>query len=169
MRYTLWLNGHLLGATRLEHKGPNPGQQLGGLSPTAHGLEMLPSLCGFLGTASAMKRSMSERGVPDPDRDVDRTMELLETTPEGMRFTALVKVLGQLELRESGGEIAPFHTVIVTDLHELGAITQSLNVEEQLAEGAPRYIISATRTSFRTVTSILRGPSARMRIRLEPN
>lgn len=167
MRYTLWLDGHLLGETRMEHRGPGPGQRLGGLEPTPYGLEVLPRLCGFLEAASAMKLTLLERGVSDPDTDVDRTMQFLETTPQGTRFSLLVKQLSQLELRESGGETAHFHTIVITDLKELGALSRTFDAEHELAQGTPRYIISATQVSFRSVSAALRG--ANMRIRIDPN
>jgi len=168
MRYTLWLNGHLLGETRLEHRGPSTAQRLGGLKPTLHGLEILPNLCGFLSTAAAMKKALGDAGVTDPDDEAERTMELMATTPEGQRFTELVKQLGQLELREAGGDVAPFHTVIVTDIRELGELTDQPDLEKQAADG-PRFIVSATQTSFRTASSVMRAAPVRMRIRLEPN
>lgn len=168
MRYTLWLNGHLLGETRLEHRGPGTAQRLGGLKPTLHGLEVLPNLCGFLSTAAAMKQALGEAGVTDPDEEAERTMELMETTAEGRRFTELVKQLGQLELRESGGDPAPFHTVIITDIRELGELTDQPELAKEASDG-PRFIVSATQTSFRTATSALRSAGPRMRIRLEPN
>ncbi len=167
MRYSLWLDGHLLGETRLEHRGPGPGQRLGGLAPSPHGLDVLPGLSGFLAAASAMKRSLAARGVTDPDDDADRTMEYLETTDEGARFTTLVKQLSRLELRESGGARAYFHTIVVTDLRELGALVGGMDVEKELDEGAPRYILSATQISFRSAKHALGG--TRIRVRLEPN
>ena len=168
MRYTLWLNGHLLGETRLEHRGPGTAQRLGGLKPTLHGLEVLPNLCGFLSTAAAMKQALGEAGVLDPDQEAERTMELMASTPEGRRFTELVKQLGQLELRESGGAVAPFHTVIITDIRELGELTDQPDLEHNASDGS-RFIVSATQTSFRTASSVMRAPGVRMRIRLEPN
>ena len=168
MRYTLWLNGHLLGETRLEHRGPGTAQRLGGLKPTLHGLEVLPKLCGFLSTAAAMKQALEEAGVSDPDQEAERTMELMASTPEGQRFTELVKQLGQLELREAGGAVASFHTVIITDIRELGELTERLEVKDIASDG-PRFIVSATQTSFRTASSVMRAPGVRMRIRLEPN
>ena len=168
MRYTLWLNGHLLGETRLEHRGPGPAQRLGGLKPTIHGLEILPNLCGFLSAAAAVKKALGDAGVSDPDEESQRTMDLLASTPEGVRFTELVKQLGRLELRETGGDLAPFHTVIITDISELGALTNEPGLETGAANG-PRFIVSATQTTFRTANSVLRAPAVRMRIKLEPN
>ena len=168
MRYTLWLNGHLLGETRLEHRGPGPSQRLGGLKPTTYGLEILPNLCGFLSAAAAVKKALGDAGVSDPDEESERTMDLLESTPEGARFTELVKQLGQLELRETGGDRAPFHTVIITDVSELGTLANEPGLEAEAANG-PRFIVSATQTTFRTANSVMRGPAVRMRIKLEPN
>ena len=168
MRYTLWLNGHLLGETRLEHRGPGPSQRLGGLKPTLHGLEILPNLCGFLSAAAAVKKALGDAGVSDPDEESERTMQLLASTPEGARFTELVKQLGQLELRETGGDVAPFHTIIITDISELGTLSDQPELEAEASNG-PRFIVSATQTNFRTASSVLRAPTVRMRIKLEPN
>jgi hypothetical protein len=168
MRYTLWLHGHLLGDTRLEHNGPNPNQKLGGLRPSTHGLEVIPKLCGFLKIASAVKQCLAAQGVNDSDMEAEATMHLLETTAEGKRFTELVKELGQLELREAGGNVAPFHTIVLTDLYELGDLAANLDVDGQLADGAPRYLVSATQTTFRSASLAMRSP-VRMRVRLEPN
>jgi hypothetical protein len=174
MKYTLWLNGHLLGETRLQHRNPAGNQRLGALRPTPYGLELLPGLCGFLQAAAAVKKSLTEMGIDDPDTEADRTMELLESTPEGTRFTDLVKTLGKLELREAGGGRAPFHTVILTDIHELDALTRSLDTgatldaERELAAGAPRFLVSATR-SEPSAMGLTRTGNARLSVRLEPN
>lgn len=168
MKYTLWLNGHLLGETRLEHKNPIGAQRMGGLRPTPYGLELLPGLCGFLSAASALKTAMRTLGVDDPDKDVDRTMTLMETVPEGQRFSDLVKALSQLELREAGGERAAFHTVIITDVHELETLAEVQDPPMQIAEETPRYIISATPVNFKPLTWAVRG-GAKMKVRLEPN
>ena len=149
MRYTLWLDGHLLGETRLQHKHPHANQRLGALQPTAYGLELIPGMCGFLRAAAEVKKSLESIGV-DPDSEPDRAIEMLERTPEGARFRDIVSTLGRLELRESGGERAPFHTVILTDLHELDTLSRGLGVEHtidaeaEIAAGAPRFLVSAT-------------------------
>ena len=168
MKYTLWLNGHLLGETRLEHRNPIGGQRMGGLRPTTYGLELLPGLCGFLSAAAAVKKAMQRLGVDDPDRDVDRTMELLETVPEGHRFAQLVKALCELELRECGGDRAAFHTLIVTDVRELAELSQSFDADAELAQGTPRFIISATPIDFIPLQRAIRK-GAKMKVRLEPN
>ena len=168
MKYTLWLNGHLLGETRLEHKNPVGTQRMGGLRPTDYGLELLPGLCGFLSAASALKAAMRTAGIDDPGREVDRTMELMETIPEGARFSELVKALCQLELREAGGERAAFHTVIITDLRELAELSQRFDADAELAQGVPRFVVSATPMNFRAMTLAVRT-RGKMRVRLEPN
>ena len=167
MKYTLWLNGHLLGETRLEHKNPVGTQRMGGLRPTDYGLELLPGLCGFLSAASALKTAMQTRGI-DPDRDVDRTMELMETVPEGARFSELVKALSQLELREAGGERAAFHTVIITDVRELAQLSQAFDADAGITQGVPRFVVSATPINFQTMTWAGRR-GGKMRVRIEPN
>ena len=167
MKYTLWLNGHLLGETRLEHKNPVGTQRMGGLRPTDYGLELLPGLCGFLSAASALKTAMQTRGI-DPDRDVDRTMELMETVPEGARFSELVKALSQLELREAGGERAAFHTVIITDVRELAQLSQAFDADAGITQGVPRFVVSATPINFQAMTWAVRS-GGKMRVRLEPN
>jgi hypothetical protein len=167
MKYTLWLNGHLLGETRLEHKNPTGAQRMGGLRPTAYGLELLPGMCGFLSAASALKKVMEHTGI-DPDRDVDRTLQLMETIPEGARFSELVKALSQLELREAGGDRAAFHTVIITDVWEIAELSRQFDPDVGLPDDAPRFVISATPVNFRAMTSAVRG-GAKMRVRMEPN
>jgi hypothetical protein len=167
MKYTLWLNGHLLGETRLEHRNPAGAQRMGGLRPTDYGLELLPGLCGFLSAAAALKKELEKFGI-DPDKEVDRTMQLMETIPEGARFSELVKALSQLELREAGGERAAFHTVIITDVREIAELSRKLDPDIALPEDAPRFVISATPVNFRAMTSAVRG-GARMRVRMEPN
>ncbi len=168
MKYTLWLNGHLLGETRLEHMNPVGSQRMGGLRATAYGMELLPGLCGFLSAASALKKAMQSHGIDDPDQDVDRTMELMETIPEGARFSELVKALSQLELREAGGERAAFHTLIITDVREIAKLSQRFDADAELAQGVPQFVVSATPIDFRAMTAAVRG-GARMRVRLEPN
>lgn len=167
MKYTLWLNGHLLGETRLEHKNPAGAQRMGCLRPTAYGLELLPGLCGFLSAASALKKALVNDGI-DPDKDVDRTMQLMETIPEGARFSELVKALSQLELREAGGDRAAFHTVIITDVREIAELSRGFDPDVQLPEDGPRFVISATPVNFQAMSSAVRG-GARMRVRVEPN
>lgn len=166
MKYTLWLNGHLLGETRLEHKNPAGAQRMGGLRPTAYGLELLPGLCGFLSAAAALKTAMENVGI-DPDKDVDRTLQLMETIPEGARFSELVKALSQLELREAGGDRAAFHTVIITDVRELAELSRRFDPDIELPDGEPRFVISATPVNFQAMTSAVRG--ARIRVRMEAN
>lgn len=168
MKYTLWLNGHLLGETRLEHKNPVGAQRMGGLRPTPYGLELLPGLCGFLSVASALKKAMEAQGIGDPDKDVDRTMRLMETTLEGARFSELVNALSQLELREAGGDRAAFHTVIITDLRELAELSQGFDADSEIASGVPRFVVSATPVNFQAMTWAVRG-GAKMRVRMEPN
>ena len=168
MKYTLWLNGHLLGETRLEHKNPVGAQRMGGLRPTAYGLELLPGMCGFLSAASALKRAMQNVGIDDPDKDLERTMELMDTIPEGTRFSELVKALSQLELREAGGDRAAFHTVILTDLRELAELSQGFDADAELAQGVPRFVVSATPVNFQSLTWAVRG-GAKMRVRMEPH
>jgi hypothetical protein len=168
MKYTLWLNGHLLGETRLEHKNPVGAQRMGGLRPTTYGMELLPGLCGFLSAASALKKTMQGVGIDDPDKDLDRTMALMETTPEGARFSELVKALSQLELREAGGERAAFHTVIITDLRELAELSQRFDAEAEIAEGVPRFVVSATPINFQSMTRVVRDRTM-LRVRMEPN
>lgn len=168
MKYTLWLNGHLLGETRLEHRNPGGAQRIGGLHPTSHGLELLPGMCGFLSAASALKAAMRRVGIDDPDKDLARTMALMDTIPEGERFSELVKALSQLELREAGGERAAFHTVIITDVQELRTMADAGNPPMQIAEETPRYIISATPVNFGPLTGAVRG-GTKMRVRMEPN
>lgn len=167
MKYTLWLNGHLLGETRLEHKNPIGAQRIGGLRPTPYGLELLPGLCGFLSAASTLKKAMQKIGI-DPDKDVERTMTLMDTVPEGQRFSELVRALSQLELREAGGERAAFHTVIITDVHELETLADAQDSPVQIAEETPRYIISATPVNFEPLAWAVRG-GAKMKVRMEPN
>ena len=173
MKYTLWLDGHLLGETRLQHRNPANNQRLGALHPTPYGLELLPGLCGFLEAAAAVKQSLGHIGIADPDAEADRTMELLASTPEGARFMELVKTLGKLELREAGGGRAPFHTVILTDIHELESLTKSLetgvslDADRELAVGAPRYLVSATRTEPGALSSA-RAVRSRIAARMEP-
>ena len=167
MKYTLWLNGHLLGETRLEHRNPIGAQRVGGLRPTPYGAELLPGLCGFLSAASAVKKAMRTLGVHDPDGDVHRTMEVLETVPEGQRFSELVKALSELELREAGGERAAFHTVIITDVRELESLADGQDPTMQVAEDIPRYIISATPVNFRPLSCAVRG-RVRMKAGMEP-
>jgi hypothetical protein len=167
MKYTLWLNGHLLGETRLEHKNPIGSQRMGGLRATAYGMELLPGLCGFLSAASALKKAMQSRGI-DPDKDVDRTMELMETIPEGARFSELVKALSQLELREAGGERAAFHTLIITDVHELADLTKRFDADAELAQGVPRFVVSASPLNFQAISGAVRG-GTKIRVRMEPN
>ena len=167
MKYTLWLNGHLLGETRLEHKNPAGAQRMGGLRPTAYGLELLPGLCGFLSAASALKKVMENIGI-DPDQDVDRTLQLIETIPEGARFSELVKELSQLELREAGGDRAAFHTLIITDVREIAQLSRQFDPDIELPEGVARFVISATPVNFHAMTSAVRG-GAKMRLRMEPN
>lgn len=165
MRYTLWLDGHLLGETRLEHRNPVSRQRLGVLHATPYGTEVLPGLCGFLGAASAVKECMMRYGILDPDADVDETMRVLESTPEGAHFTRVVSMLGRLELRQAGGERAAFHTVIVTDVREL----QELRPAERLeVVGAPRFLITASPLDVSAVASQMRA-RATLRVRLEPN
>jgi hypothetical protein len=166
MKYTLWLNGHLLGDTRLEHKNPSGAQRMGGLRPTAYGLELLPGLSGFLSAASALKKALEQAGI-DPDKDADRTLELMETMPEGARFSELVKALSQLELREAGGDRAAFHTVIITDVREIAELTREFDPDAELPESAVQFVISATPVNFRAMTSAVRG--ARVRVRMETN
>lgn len=168
MKYTLWLNGHLLGETRLEHKNPVGTQRIGGLRPTPYGLELLPGMCGFLSAASALKKAMLRVGIDDPDKDLGRTMELMETMPEGARFSELVKALSQLELREAGGDRAAFHTVIITDLRELAELSQTFDADAEIAEGVPRFVVSATPVNFHSMTWAVRG-GTKMRVRMEPN
>ena len=167
MKYTLWLNGHLLGETRLEHKNPVGAQRMGGLRPTAYGLELLPGLCGFLSAASTLKKAMQTHGIDDPDNDVDRTLELIETMPEGARFSELVRTLSQLELREAGGDRAAFHTVIITDVREIALLSQRFDPDIELNEGVPRFVISATPVDFRAMTMAMRG-EPKTKVRLEP-
>lgn len=168
MKYTLWLNGHLLGETRLEHRNPQTGQRLGALHPTAYGSELVPNLCGFLPAAVAMRKALEKLGV-DPDKDADRALELMENTPEGERFSEMVRALGALELRSAGGERAAFHTVILTDLRELADVSRTLDIEPaEIPEGMPRYIISATPMDVRAVSLTLRKGSG-MRIQVDPN
>lgn len=167
MKYTLWLNGHLLGETRLEHRNPIGAQRMGGLRPTAYGLELLPGLCGFLSAAAALKKAMQNVGIDDPDRDVDRTMALMETIPEGARFSELVKALSQLELREAGGDRAAFHTVIITDVREIAELSKGFDPDIELSDDVPRFVISATPVNFRAMTSAVRG--AGIRVRMDPN
>lgn len=143
MTYTLWLHDRLLGETDLPHTGPMAGQRLGGLRPTPAGLETLPGLCGFLGAASAMKEAMRRRGITDPEADPEAAYQAVRTTEEGRRFTAIVGRISQLELRDAHGAKAPFHTISVTDLYELGALVPTMDVEGELAAGSPRYIVSA--------------------------
>lgn len=170
MKYTLWLNGHLLGETRLEHRNTIGAQRMGALRPTTYGAELLPGLCGFLSAAAAVKKAMQQLGVEDPDRDVDRTMELLETVPEGRRFSELVKALCELELRECGGERAAFHTLIITDVRELAELSERFDADAELAQGVPRFIISATPIDFAPLRSAVRGGGrVRVRARMEPN
>ena len=167
MKYTLWLNGHLLGETRLEHRNPTGAQRMGGLRPTAYGLELLPGLCGFLSAASALKKVMENSGI-DPDKDVDRTMQLMDAIPEGARFSELVKALSQLELREAGGDRAAFHTVIITDVREIAELSRQFDPDIELPEGVPRFVISATPVNFGAMTTAVRG-GAKLRVRMEPN
>lgn len=165
MRYTLWLDGHLLGETRLEHRNAGGRQRLGVLHATPYGAEVVPGLCGFLGAASAVKECMLRNGIRDPEADVEQAMRLLETTPEGAHFTRVVSTLGRLELRQAGGERAAFHTVIVTDVSEL----QTLRPAEQFPSGGtPRFLISATPLDIGAIASQMRARAAR-RARLEPN
>lgn len=165
MRYTLWLDGHLLGETHLEHRNPVSRQRLGVLLATPYGAEVLPGLCGFLSAASAVKECMMRHGILDPDSDSEETLRLLETTAEGERFTRIVTMLGRLELRQAGGDRAAFHTVIVTDVSEL----RELRPAERLdLAGAPRFLITATPMDLSAVASQMRA-RARVRVRLEPN
>lgn len=166
MRYTLWLDGHLLGETRLQHRTPAGSQRLGALIPTPYGMEILPGLCGFLSAATEVKACMQRHGVDDPARDVDRTMRLLESTPEGERFRKVVSALGRLELRQSGGERAAFHTVIVTDSRELRALAEGGSADG--SGECPRFIVSATPLDVRAVASHLHARAVR-RARLEPS
>jgi hypothetical protein len=168
MKYTLWLNGHLLGETRLEHKNPVGAQRMGGLRATAYGMELLPGLCGFLSAASALKKAMQSLGVHEPDKDLDRTMELMETIPEGARFSELVKALSLLELREASGERAAFHTLIITDVHELADLTKRFDADAELAQGVPRFVVSASPVDFQAMSCAVRG-GTKMRVRMEPN
>lgn len=163
MRYTLWLDGHLLGETRFEHRNPSSRQRMGVLHPTPHGMDVLPGLCGFLVAAAAVKQVFLTHGVSDPDHDPDGALQLLETTPEGSRFTGVVRSLARLEIRQAGGERAAFHTVIVTDVRELARFNQHLDVAT-IAE--PRFIISATPMDVHAMGNQL---NRRMRVRLEPN
>lgn len=165
MRYTLWLDGHLLGETRLEHRNPVSRQRLGVLHATPYGAEVLPGLCGFLGAASAVKECMMRYGILDPDADVDETMRVLESTPEGAHFTRVVSMLGRLELRQAGGERAAFHTVIVTDVSELRELRPAQPLE---LPGACRFLITATPLDVSAVASRMRA-RATLRVRLEPN
>ena len=167
MKYTLWLNGHLLGETRLEHRNPAGAQRMGCLRPTAYGLELLPGLCGFLSAVAAFKKAAENAGV-DPDADVPRTMQLMELIPEGARFSGLVKALSQLELREAGGDRAAFHTVIITDVREIAELSRGFDPDIELPDGVPRFVISATPVNFHAMTSAMHG-GARMRVRMEPN
>ena len=167
MKYTLWLNGHLLGDTRLEHRNPAGAQRMGCLRPTAYGLELLPGLCGFLSAAAALKKAMENAGI-DPDADVARTMQLMEASPEGARFSELVKALSQLELREAGGDRAAFHTVIITDVREIAELSRGFDPDIELPGDVPRFVISATPVNFRGMTSALRG-GAKLRVSMEPN
>lgn len=168
MKYTLWLNGHLLGETRLEHRNPVGTQRMGGLRPTAYGLELLPGLSGFLSAASALKKAMHDVGISDPDKELDRTMALMETLPEGERFSELVKALSQLELREAGGNRAAFHTLIITDLRELAELSQGFDADAEIAQGIPRFVVSATPVNFRAMSWAVRS-GGKMRVRMEPN
>jgi hypothetical protein len=78
------------------------------------------------------------------------------------------RTLSQLELRESGGARAAFHTVVITDLRELADLAPSFDAEGELASGAPRFIVSATEIQTREVAMRVGAP-VRMRVRLEPN
>lgn len=164
MHYTLWLDGHLLGETRLAHTNPTNGQRLGGIHPTPYGQELLPRLSGFLETAAGMKRSMPA-AAQDRD-DADRATRLLRTTPQGHRLEELVRTLGRLELREAGGARAPFHMLIITDIHELSRLSGSFDANQELARGAARYIVSATPVTFRSAVAALAGGT---RMRVQPN
>jgi hypothetical protein len=168
MRYTLWLDGHLLGETRLEHRNPAGSQRMGGLHPTPYGMEVLPGMCGFLSAAAAVKGVLLRHGVADPDRDPDGAMRLLEQTSEGSRFTKVVSALARLELRQSGGERAAFHTIIVTDIRELSELSGTLDANAVAAFHGPRFIVSATPIDLGGLTFQLRSRLS-LRARLEPN
>jgi hypothetical protein len=167
MPYTLLLHGRLVGETEFDDAGPGPGQRLGILRPTEHGLEVLPRLVGFLSAAARLKQAIERRGL-DPDAMSSEAMfQLLDHTPEGQRMVDVVKALDALELRDSSGGRVSFTSIAVSDLAELRRVARELGEEIPLPDdSATTYVISATLANgFRTRPRHLLRCLPRLRLR----
>ncbi len=144
MPYTLWMHGELLGETGLDQPGPFAGQRLGTLRPTPLGMEKLPTLCGYLSAASALKDALVRRGLVTPDQQAAGMQRAIDTTPEGARVLKIVKALSQLELRDGDGTRVQFKSIAVSDVREMIALGAPLDPAVASHPDAPRFLISTT-------------------------
>ncbi len=149
MAYTFWHSGILIGESELAPDPDEVRHLAGTFRPTAYGLELFPRLTGILSAGHQLTTYLEGEGLSADDMEAEDVERVFETTPAGRKIIDIGRALSAVEMRAPSGERIEFTSIGFSDLAELRSLMRDMDLAEKhdlddLPDGAPRYIVSAT-------------------------